>query len=590
MKSQVTFLELIIADSYDSLSLPSTRDITELRRRYKNHGMWFLEVLLPNLDDMLLSGLSSGRLEPITGFKLKSATSLPEFLFPLWSRVFHLDGNILSAPCIDSIRCIRQITRSFKKVFEVCSDKAIGSSIRTFIKEDRSLVGVVPNPSWDLYTEIAQYVFSKATASAVLHFQDHVKHGPGATAEKLLGPSKWEFNEIPERVLSRVGYDVFSGVYDTGEDVKDSEVFARLIAVPKTKTKPRLISIEPSYNMYIQQGIDSRLREGLSAYPGIDLSSQLPNRNLARLGSIDGSYATIDLSSASDLVSNNLVKHMFSYNKSFVSLIQAVRSRAVETPNGDLIPLNKFASMGSATTFPVEVMVFTTLILAAICKADRNFSRSFIMNVMKRGIFRVYGDDMIIPSQYGRIVVHELESVGLKVNKDKSFFTGPFRESCGGDYMSGIDVTPSYVRRYFPSQRQHVTEIVSLISLRNQLFDKGIYTKSIRHLDSIITGFVPDIRSGDPNVSVDLVLSSDKVDHDRYDRGLQIHLRKGVVISPIRLPADASDKAVLRAALSGIKGGMTNPLFPIAENDKKSLTHVARPTSLRLKRRWVPAV
>jgi hypothetical protein len=39
-----------------------------------------------------------------------------------------------------------------------------------------------------------------------------------------------------------------------------------------------------------------------------------------------------------------------------------------------------------------------------------------------------------------------LESAGFVVNLTKSYSAGPFRESCGGDYWNGYDITPFYAR------------------------------------------------------------------------------------------------------------------------------------------------
>lgn len=54
----------------------------------------------------------------------------------------------------------------------------------------------------------------------------------------------------------------------------------------------------------------------------------------------------------------------------------------------------------------------------------------------------VYGDDVIVPKDYALHVQPALEAVGLLVNVNKSFYKGPFRESCGGDYINGVEVSP----------------------------------------------------------------------------------------------------------------------------------------------------
>jgi len=58
----------------------------------------------------------------------------------------------------------------------------------------------------------------------------------------------------------------------------------------------------------------------------------------------------------------------------------------------------------------------------------------------------IYGDDIIIPIEYTDVVVRYLEAYALKVNINKSFSKGNFRESCGADFYKGIPVKPVYAR------------------------------------------------------------------------------------------------------------------------------------------------
>jgi hypothetical protein len=80
---------------------------------------------------------------------------------------------------------------------------------------------------------------------------------------------------------------------------------------------------------------------------------------MAKEGSVSGEIATIDLSDASDRVSLALVEELFGFNPGFLRFLKLSRSPFAQLPGGELVLLNKFASMGSALTFPVEAMVFT---------------------------------------------------------------------------------------------------------------------------------------------------------------------------------------------------------------------------------------
>lgn len=54
----------------------------------------------------------------------------------------------------------------------------------------------------------------------------------------------------------------------------------------------------------------------------------------------------------------------------------------------------------------------------------------------------MYGDDIIIPQYAAALCSDILNEMGFTVNTDKSYLTGPFKESCGGNYFCGVDITP----------------------------------------------------------------------------------------------------------------------------------------------------
>jgi len=93
-----------------------------------------------------------------------------------------------------------------------------------------------------------------------------------------------------------------------------------------------------------------------------------------------------------------------------------------------------FSSMGNGFTFELESLLFW-----AIVKTTCYLTGT-------RGIVSVYGDDIICPTEASNDVQWALEFFGFQVNTEKSFSTGPFRESCGGHYYDGFDITPFYVK------------------------------------------------------------------------------------------------------------------------------------------------
>lgn len=243
-------------------------------------------------------------------------------------------------------------------------------------------------------------------------------------------------------------YEAFSSFIDG--QVKSSVVqHNNLDFVPKTAKTHRTIAVEPLLNGFLQKGVDVVLRQKLIAR-GIDLSDQARNQELARLGSLDltDPYVTLDLSAASDSISLELVRELLPPD--WFSLLDRLRSPSYSL-DGEVHRYHKFCSMGNGFCFPLE-----TLLFAAICHA------AYCMCHQKPDLL-VYGDDIIVRQNIALYVVELLKHAGFKLNLDKSFFFGDFRESCGADWVRGRDITPVYMRK-------RVTSLTGLINLHNSLY------------------------------------------------------------------------------------------------------------------------
>lgn len=219
---------------------------------------------------------------------------------------------------------------------------------------------------------------------------------------------------------------------------------ARFTTVPKNAKTDRGIEIQPSINVSVQLGYGKQLRRRL-ARRGFDLDSlQDRHRSLARLGSTNGSLATLDLKSASDTVAYNLVKLLLPPKWFDVLNCSRVSHLAID---GHRYWLERFSSMGNGFTFELE-----TLIFLSICRACSQFPESV----------SCYGDDIICHQEDVTLIRSALRWFGFVVNEEKSYSSGQFRESCGGDFFNGHDVRPFYLKET-PSEPQH------FISLANGL-------------------------------------------------------------------------------------------------------------------------
>jgi len=496
MKIPTTLLGEVLLDVGISASLSVERDVLEIARRFEHEGMSFLTITLPSLDDALTKGLAEGRIAPtmFPGFKpWKRGGKLPALLSGFFMRVFDRDGSLLEHPCIDAIRAIRQVSRFFKKVLLPCSAARVNRAFERYVTNDESVNDTSGHIFWhdSVFASVCGYLWSDLEdLSGELYCSPGV-FGTGATAEFAKLNERNTIRFWPERSENSFplsyhsshredDYDSFSGIELLSSG---SEHPVRVVSVPKTLKTPRVISVEPSYMMLMQKSIAmplmNILESGRLGFRSIRFSDQSENRRLAQVGSIDGSLATIDLSDASDLVSNDLVKSMFRTCPTFLDLIQDCRSTKAQLRDGTLVHLSKFASMGSALCFPVEAMAFFSLVMTALVRYElehndrvTSLSRRMLQKLSKK--VAIYGDDIIIPAETAPVVMAYLESNGLRVNHDKSFYTGHFRESCGGDFYKGHDVSPVYLRRMPPQgNKLEGSELSSLVSTSNQFYLKG---------------------------------------------------------------------------------------------------------------------
>jgi hypothetical protein len=221
---------------------------------------------------------------------------------------------------------------------------------------------------------------------------------------------------------------------------------SRATTVSKNDTSRRFICIEPTGNMFLQQGLRIIMEHRLRRF-GLDISVlQDSHKIIALYQSVVQSLATLDWSKASDSVSIELVKFLAGSPWSHVLL--SVRSPFTEI-SGKWNEINMISSMGNATTFPLETGVFFVLAIAVVsmCRDPSNSQFVTLPNKLDEtaadfGV-SVYGDDCIIPVGCVDEYVTLLNHLGFILNEEKSFTQNvPFRESCGGDYYAFRDIRP----------------------------------------------------------------------------------------------------------------------------------------------------
>lgn len=229
-----------------------------------------------------------------------------------------------------------------------------------------------------------------------------------------------------------------------------------LFTVPKKTEIDRCACKEPAGNALLQRAVGLHIRRRLKSV-NIDLQDQTRNQRMAYAGSLAGYYSTIDLSSASDTMTNSLVAILLPGD--WWSLLDDIRVKSAhvsEDPasKSTLVDLEMFSSMGNGFTFELETLLFYAL------------ARATMQRMEVKGRCLVYGDDIIVPSAVTPTLLRNLRCFGFVPNPKKTHFgkSDLFRESCGKHYHKGLDVSPFYIRG-------PVINYPSLTNLLNQLLE-----------------------------------------------------------------------------------------------------------------------
>jgi hypothetical protein len=312
---------------------------------------------------------------------------------------------------------------------------------------------------------------------------------------------------------------------------------AKLTDVHKDSRGRRLISKEALRNMMLQQPVLQRIVryvevESQLTSGRVNFTDQNVNGNLAMLSSTvgDGYWATIDFKDASDRVSMGLVRRVMPNN--LLKWLELARTRYYYVPKplgaelgmfaesialpttrdkvrawkyrginpttfGDVkvFKYRKHAPMGSALCFPTMALVIWA---GAVQRIERELTnvgfKSSDRFARASELAFVYGDDLIVPREMAEPILRDLELIGLKVNRDKSFLSAQhsnvFRESCGVDALNGVNVTPVKFRSLFPCKEDFkVDELEGWVTYANELAERG-YVQTVIAIHSIIEAAV----------------------------------------------------------------------------------------------------
>jgi len=529
-------LGAILADctvEYPNLAKEFRRDKQRLDSAIDCHGVQFALITMPSACKLFDKSLADGRLSPfhLNNFGVDKTGIIPRLFRGLFLRVFDRQGDLLASPDTRAIQYIRQLLGVAKRMRIACDDVDIRKAVEHLIETDTAIASSSFNwlEEWsdEEIEQIGQQTFnslltgspmplmraSGLTTPSEVYANGHhglldnvqlvadiiasnlgvfdpsqwrFRQGPGAVSDQTYDSYKYEFSVWPERLETSFPYAEFAVAnWACVEESRsyegrwDREIPARLIAVPKTLDKPRLIASEPVSHQWCQQSIRSyfydRTRNSLLGW-FVDYTNQTLSGDLALKASIDGCLSTVDLSEASDRISLPVVERLFRHNASLLRALRSSRSAYLRQdihPNAPkFLKLRKYSTMGNATTFPVQSTLFTVLALACTLYTD-GVKPSMKAIARLRGQVRVFGDDIVIPTRAVGQLLELLPALGLKVNVDKTFYTGRFRESCGVDAYAGVNIAPARVLDV--PEKARPGSIVSTVDVHNNFLSKGLF-------------------------------------------------------------------------------------------------------------------
>lgn len=450
----------------------SRGEIWYIVKRIRNEGVKFVTVVLPALAKHTLKCVELGHWVP---FDFTGVSPMKSVGRERYTRVFRDDLVVLFS--LDSAKedralallRLRQVCEYAYKLALPFDDNLLESAESAFIADDESIS--YDSDFADEMRIVAECFLPETKKLTLDSITGSMRNGPGSFSGSdghtpVIFQKDGLDGTVPTRFRSiSGGFRSRKSKLSTGQRFhlkhgSSCRDISEVLFVPKDSRGPRVIMREPYHTLRVQMGFHDVVKRTLEydTRGRIQFTSQAHFQELARYASKDRSYATIDLSKASDLVSYTLASRVFwnfpLHRKCFADF----RISTTALPSGNRVRLRKLAGMGSGYTFPVMASLIYCAILASLPKPWR---RDYSQRIW------VYGDDIIFPTEIASYALKGLEKAGCRVNERKSYIRSNFRESCGGDFYYGHDVSPVRLKLDFLKLKTKGT-IVSVVRRQNQ--------------------------------------------------------------------------------------------------------------------------
>lgn len=249
-----------------------------------------------------------------------------------------------------------------------------------------------------------------------------------------------------------------SALYETYPHTEGTDHnHVKISVVPKTAKIGRVIGSPPSSMLAFQCGLGDYFESKLRQHCNIDLSTaQEKHKSLAMEHSLDGPFCTLDQRKASDNILRCLVFNLVP--KEVAAYMDAISPRHLLI--GDTMHYtHMLCAAGNGFNTAFQTLLFWVLIKAIQKEVN-----------IRQPVY-VYGDDVIAHSDVYDSICKVFPLLGLEINQDKSFKAGPFRESCGGDFLYGNNIRPFYAKNV-------PTNTIDLIRFVNGIRRVGYYNNA----------------------------------------------------------------------------------------------------------------
>lgn len=360
----------------------------------------------------------------------------------------------------DPLASLLAIFRYPKRFSPVHNDIIAAESLKTFLANENYLKMKQRNPiNPRIIRDLRDVISHLVDWNAIVKDIDDIMHDPSRWVVPTGAGYDAPANQGAKlKRLSRTYPDFFYepfGMKYTGarEDGVDQDTWGRgfpvnpvrVQPVPKSYKASRIIAMEDTRRQSISLAIMNTLADRVPF--SLNIRDQARNQYLAKEASITGLFATVDASNASDLISKSLFISIFPWD--FVERILPLLGTHHEI-DGQRRVMQMCSTSGHGLTFIIETIVYYSIATVACewCALYEHITLPMFDYNGLRDMVSAYGDDTIVPSVAFPWVVSIFSACGLRINENKSYCSGPYRESCGEEYWNGTTVSSIYYPRF----------------------------------------------------------------------------------------------------------------------------------------------